>query len=231
MKTVDSSYYWRQMNLPGRTWGVRLSDLDDPLPGVIDFHLDWSNRYVSQDTPVGEFPEDRSRIGRGLMLSGPPGRGKTTQAAAALVSICRRYRIEGYFIRFSDFIQAKTSSFAAHSKVDKGLGGEAAVLETERFAELETRLHRIPLLVLDDVGKEHRTNSGFAAGQFTSVLRHRHDAMLPTIVTTNLRGNEWATVYDESAASFALEAFDILYVNGPDHRADAYADQHRRKDA
>lgn len=219
VKPVDSSYYWRQMNLPGRNWGVRLGDLDEPLQELIDFHLDWPSRYVSLETPISQFPEDRSRVGRGVMLSGDPGRGKTTQACAALVSICRRYRVEGYFIRFSDYVQAKTASFALHNKVDKGLGGEAAMTEVERFAALEARLYSVPLLVLDDVGKEHRTASGYAAGQFTTLLRHRHDAMLPTIVTTNLRGGEWAAVYDESAASFAMEAFDIVYIEGQDFRA------------
>ncbi|GHB52553.1 hypothetical protein GCM10010331_45230 [Streptomyces xanthochromogenes] len=219
MRTADSSYYWRQMNLPGRNWGVKLGDLDDPCQELINFHLDWPNRYISQQTPLSQFPDDRSRLGRGVMLSGDPGRGKTTQACAALVSICRRYRVEGLFVRFSDYVQTKISSFALQSKVDKGLGGEAALFEVERFADLEGRLYSVPLLVLDDVGKEHRTASGYAAQQFTTLLRHRHDAMLPTIVTTNLRGGEWAAVYDESAASFAMEAFDIVYIEGPDHRA------------
>ncbi|MFI2616694.1 hypothetical protein [Streptomyces sp. NPDC018584] len=218
MKTADSSYYWRQMNLPGRNWGVKLGDLDEPFQELIDFHLDWPNRYIAQQTPLSQFPNDRSRIGRGVMLSGDPGRGKTTQACAALVSICRRYRVEGHFIRFSDYVQAKTSSFASHTKIGKGLGGETAAFEVDQFAELEHRLYTVPLLVLDDVGKEHRTASGYAAQQFTTLLRHRFDAMLPTIVTTNLRGGEWAAVYDESAASFAMEAFDIVYIDGPDHR-------------
>ncbi|WP_159048628.1 ATP-binding protein [Streptomyces sp. NRRL F-4489] len=217
--TVNSSYYWRQMGLPGRTWGIRLGDLDEPFQELIDLHLDWPNRHIPQDTPLHQFPSDRSRLGRGVMLSGEPGRGKTTQACAALVSICRKYQVDGHFIRFSDYVQSKTKSFTLHNKVDKGLGGEAAIAETERFAELETRLYTVPLLVLDDVGKEHRTASGYAAQQVTTLLRHRHDAMLPTIITTNLRGGEWAAVYDESTASFAMEAFDIVYVSGPDYRA------------
>ncbi|MDJ0463153.1 hypothetical protein [Streptomyces sp. H27-C3] len=219
MRTADSSYYWRQMNLPGRNWGVKLGDLDDPFQELIDFHLDWQNRYVHQDTPLSKFPTDRSRIGRGVMLSGDPGLRKTTQACAAMVSICRRYQVDGYFVRFGDYVQDKTKSFASHNKVDKGLGGEAAVAQTERFSELEHRLYTVPVLVLDDVGKEHRTASGYAAQQFTTLLRHRHDAMLPTIVTTNLRGGEWASAYDESAASFAMEAFDIVYIKGQDYRA------------
>ncbi|WP_158812904.1 ATP-binding protein [Streptomyces rimosus] len=207
------------MGLPGRTWGVGLPQLEDPLDELVSFVLDWDCRYVSQATPLDGFPADRSRIGRGVMLSGDPGRGKTTEACAALVSVCTRYKVDGHFIRFSDYIEAKTRHISTSSKVDKGLGGELALAAVERFEELEARLYSVPLLVLDDVGKEHRTASGYATGQFTTLLRHRYDAMLPTIVTTNLRGGEWAAVYDESAASFAMEAFDIVYVRGPDYRA------------
>jgi DNA replication protein DnaC len=65
----------------------------------------------------------------------------------------------------------------------------------------------ISLLVLDDLGKEHRTASGWAENTIDAVLRSRYNAGLPTIVTTNVPLKNWGDVYGEAMGSFAHEAF------------------------
>ncbi|WP_274916915.1 hypothetical protein [Streptomyces sp. WZ-12] len=221
MKQVDSSYRWRQMNLPVHAWGERLSDLPEPAPPeqLKEFARQFHVRYIPKTASLADFPKQRYLIGRGVMLTGAPGRGKTRAACATLVSVCTHYQLAGYFVRFSDYIQAKTSHFATSSKLDKGFGGEDAIWEVERFKSMENTLYTVPLLVLDDVGKEHQTSSGFAQQQFATLLRSRFDNALPTIVTTNLNGKQWEATYEVSESSFAQQAFDIVPMAGKDLRA------------
>lgn len=65
----------------------------------------------------------------------------------------------------------------------------------------------IQLFILDDLGKEYRTASGWAENTFDALLRSRFNAGLPTIVTTNVAMKDWGTVYGEPMGSFAYEAF------------------------
>jgi DNA replication protein DnaC len=67
--------------------------------------------------------------------------------------------------------------------------------------------------VLDDLGKEHRTASGWAENTFDELLRARFNSGLPTIVTSNTPLSRWEEQYGAPMASFAYEAFIILEVN------------------
>jgi DNA replication protein DnaC len=65
----------------------------------------------------------------------------------------------------------------------------------------------ISILVLDDIGKEHRTATNWAEDTFDALLRSRYNAGLPTIVTTNVPLKSWGETYGEAMESFAHEAF------------------------
>ena len=65
----------------------------------------------------------------------------------------------------------------------------------------------VELFILDDLGKEYRTSTGWAENQFDALLRSRFNAGLPTIVTTNVPIKNWGVVYGEPMGSFAYEAF------------------------
>jgi DNA replication protein DnaC len=69
------------------------------------------------------------------------------------------------------------------------------------------RMNNVRVFVLDDLGKEYRTTSGWAENTFDALLRSRFNAGLPTIVTTNVELENWGGVYGEPMGSFALEAF------------------------
>jgi DNA replication protein DnaC len=68
-------------------------------------------------------------------------------------------------------------------------------------------MNNVRVFVLDDLGKEYRTTSGWAENTFDALLRSRFNAGLPTIVTTNVELENWGGVYGEPMGSFALEAF------------------------
>jgi superfamily II DNA/RNA helicase len=73
-------------------------------------------------------------------------------------------------------------------------------------------LSAIKVLVLDDIGKEYRTASGWAENTFDALLRARFNAGLPTIVTTNVPIKDWGDTYGQPMGSFVKEAFMPIVV-------------------
>jgi len=71
--------------------------------------------------------------------------------------------------------------------------------------------YNIRVLVLDDVGKEHASLSGWQKSMLHHVLRTRYNNGLPTIVTTNVELTNWSGLYGDATESFANEAF--IYLN------------------
>lgn len=107
-----------------------------------------------------------------LVLSGPPGVGKSLAAAAALI------RSAG------------------------GLWVDAPGLATPPMdgETTDRRMREAALLVLDDCGLEH-SPSGYAASRICGVLDAREAELRPTIVTTNLTSSEFGDRYGARLAS------------------------------
>jgi DNA replication protein DnaC len=155
--------------------------------------------------------------GVGLMLYWLPGRGKTTMANVLIQEIIREAPAEVlgmvtgkvvsrpcYFITYNGLLDLKGSIMEDHDSEDEllysGLLGEAA-----------DDAYNVRVLVLDDVGKEHASASGWQKNMLHHVLRTRFNNGLPTIVTTNIRIDDWEAHYGSATQSFVHEAF--VYVN------------------
>jgi len=74
----------------------------------------------------------------------------------------------------------------------------------------------VRVLVLDDLGKEY--GSKYTDSTFDEILRSRYDKGLPTIITTNVRLEDWEEKYSLAMESFANEAFIRVSLNGDDLR-------------
>jgi DNA replication protein DnaC len=73
------------------------------------------------------------------------------------------------------------------------------------------------LVVLDDIGQEHRTVSGFTESSLHELLRVRYEAARPTIVTTNV--SDFEGTYGTSFDSFRHDAFGkSVIIAGADMR-------------
>ena len=117
-----------------------------------------------------------SRCGKGLLLWGEPGHGKTTIALSIIQEVMTRFPIESFDVK-------------------------------------EGRV-----LIIDDLGKEHASLSGWQRSMFHHVLRTRFNNGLPTIVTTNIELENWGSMYGDATESFAHESFIYLPIETSDLR-------------
>lgn len=219
MTYMPQSFYdgrWDQGNVPIKLRGARLEDYEAVhTSGKIarmkaqDFVDNFTNYYVSAKAAAnGDIPQDRSTVGRGFMLYGRNGTRKTTLAAAILTEV--QYKSPsnfGFYIRFSDWKDALT---ATYEKVET----EKTLLAKKRLQLAELS----PLVILDDIGQEYRTQSGFTESQLHEFLRRRYEAARPTIVTTNIDPVDLIKVYGQSFDSFRHDAFETLEILGRDSR-------------
>jgi DNA replication protein DnaC len=102
------------------------------------------------------------------------------------------------------------------------------VVEEERIAyatewsDRDRALRRLRVahwLVLDDIGKEHSTASGFTQDEFYLLMRSRFDLALPTLITSNDRLSDWAHTQGQSMESFMDEACVQVYADGDFRRS------------
>jgi DNA replication protein DnaC len=105
--------------------------------------------------------------GRGLLLYGSVGTGKTYHAAC----IANALIDEGYTVKMTNFARIANELFSVDDK-----------------NEYIDSLNRCSLLILDDLGAERNTE--YMQEQVFNVIDARYRSGLPFIVTTNLSGDE-----------------------------------------
>ncbi|MDQ3539712.1 MAG: ATP-binding protein [Chloroflexota bacterium] len=120
----------------------------------------------------------------GLFLCGLFGRGKTGLVIAALRSAVTEQGVESggsVDARSLGCFTTTTAMLESLRPQDKGETTNAASLRRYRSARW---------LALDDLGAERLTEWG--ADRLFEVINHRHNALLPMLVTSNLSPNELA---------------------------------------
>lgn len=215
-------------NIPHRFMGLEPEDFINGFPVEIDA---WINKVL--DGRVIKAVGGLGVTGTGLLFDGAPGLGKTTHAVTTITEVIRRLpddteavaKIFGgqssdfgynsrpvYYLTFPEFLARKKSMIDADRDEKQlmqlemeGLHGRAA---DDRY--------NVRLLVLDDLGKEY--GSKYDDTSFDEILRSRYDKGLPTIVTTNVRRENWGAQYGEAMGSFAFEAFNRVRIEGKDLR-------------
>ncbi|MBI2873400.1 MAG: ATP-binding protein [Chloroflexi bacterium] len=135
-----------------------------------------------------------------LVLLGETGRGKT-HLAVAIANERLQVGQPVYFANVPELLDHLRSTFSPESRVTYD----------SRFEEVK----RIPLLVLDDLGAE--TTTPWAREKLYQIIVHRHNARLPTIITTR-------KLPDDPADPIASRMNDpkvvaIVAIRAPDYRS------------
>ncbi len=203
---------------PMKTIGKELEDLGGYYPNreetsIIETVRDWMQLVIDGDVIRAKGSDS---CGLGLLLIGEPGHGKTTLASVLGQTLIRLAPKETwgpadqiisrpvFFTDYPKLLRLQKRQWDESDETEKSLidciYGEAKPGDNVR------------LLILDDLGKEYRTASGWSENTFDALLRARYNAGLPTIVTTNTPMSEWADTYGDSMASFAHEAFVPLAI-------------------
>lgn len=214
---------WQKANLPVKYWDARIEDYEHPNASggiakmeAAAFVKEFPQRYVSERRKEnGDIPDKRHLIGKGMLLYGRNGTRKSTLAAAILTDVQYKapaYR--GYYIRFSEWKRHLTNTFSK----------DPNDLQAAQSAKVLLIVERIPLLVLDDIGQEHRTQSGFTESMLHELLRVRYEAARPTVATTNIEPSAMLETYGPSFDSFRYDAFDTIRMLGRDSRKPAKED-------
>lgn len=188
--------------------------------------------YADYDTERGD-PEILDQIREwkptpshpSLLLEGRPGLGKTLLACARLnekharivasipipessLRVLRQKKCPVYFIQLADWLGLQHRLFRLHDEMMRCDLEPTECLEIDQL--LEDLKYKVKLLVVDDVGKEHRTASGFAEDSFDLLVRTRHNRGLATIYTTNIPLEEWSDQYSDAMQNFISRSSLIL---------------------
>lgn len=221
----------RGANIPRRFIGMEPKDIIETMgefPEEIDIWLEqvMEGKVIKQIGGLG-------LTGVGLLLDGGPGLGKTTHAVITLMEVIRmlsedeavsrdilamsadNYGMQArpiYYMTFPEFISRKKAIIDAEGELRKEL-----YREMEGFhGRAKEDWMNVRVLVLDDLGKEY--GSTYNDSSFDEILRSRYDKALPTIITTNVKREDWTAQYGAAMGSFAHEAFTRVRIVGEDLR-------------
>lgn len=116
---------------------------------------------------IAEWPSERFV----LLLSGPPGRGKTHIAAGVLRAAWERHGKRGRFYLVPELLDRLRRTNDAENRV-------------ETSDDVHAEFQRASIVVLDDLGTERST--GYADEQLFRLVDARYREMRPMVITTNL---------------------------------------------
>lgn len=143
--------------------------------------------------------------GVGLFLQGNNGVGKTCIAAHYL-KVFRSHGMSCMYVNCAELIESSRKS-------NPVMGGD---YDMWTFAKV------CDVLLIDDLGKEHRPNSGYGAGypekKLEELLRARHDRCGVTLITTNMMSDEFQKAYKKTTRSIIQATTVRILIKGEDLR-------------
>jgi DNA replication protein DnaC len=211
------SSWIKAAGIPKKLQGWEYSDCKSVDPKFLTTLSDWE--AMVQEGKIINAIGQRS-CGRGVALYGEPGNGKTTLVATMIQNMMRTSSLDifalndvrpCYFITYAGLLDLKGEMMSDEIEESR------ATLYAGIMGECLDENRNVKVLVIDDVGREHGSSSGWNKNMLHHVLRSRFNQGLPTIVTSNIPLGKWKDFYGDATASFAHEAFvniDLQSIKG-----------------
>lgn len=232
-------------NIPVRFMGVSLDDIEkSDLPPQL---LDYADRWVEEvDDAVARYHEQVAGLDVslarlsgwsistptwGLLLSGAPGVGKSWLTAALLNYAFRSGIDQCFWISAQNLISAYYRKMELGDIINKlstlDDNTPELVEKRERDQHLWWLRNECKVLVIDDLGRERETASGFVSGMLDEVIRTRVDNGLCTHITTNLllTKGQIADRYGEPLESLLKEVTKAFEWSAEDFRNKIYKER------
>jgi DNA replication protein DnaC len=144
-----------------------------------------------------------------LLIFGGFGRGKTGLAVACLKAHVEGTQEGALFTTVPDLLDAIRRRYDRESRHDDDYDENDA-------DDLVEKVKTVAFLVLDDLGAERVTD--WVAERLFVIINARHDADLPTIVTSNLAPSELGAHVGERTMWRIIEMCDVIKLDGPNLR-------------
>lgn len=210
-KKQENGYEFYTPHYPPSVAVERQKDLSQY--GIKGRYLDMTFSKLKQ---LGAPPEDKDvynyamkyavhlnehiKSGKGLIMMGPVGTGKTSLA----ISILRRAIEQGY----NGYLISMMSLLDTLLVLSKG--------PAEHYLKFENRIRNCPLLVLDDLGAEY--DNKWVSSKVDSIISDRVERGKATIITTNLSVQQIKKCYDSRIYDRLKETSFILSFKGKSKR-------------
>lgn len=175
----------RRANVPEKFWYATLS--------AVPKDMGYMKKVLAYYVRMDELMEK----GVGLYLHSKENQTGKTSIAVALLK--RAIRLK------------KTAFFEEAGRLKN------ALTRNEEFDEnilLDQRIRAVDLLVIDDLGKEYRTSSGYAESTFENIIRDRIQTLKPIIITGNLTPKEIGTTYSASLSALLKGSLIPIDISG-----------------
>jgi len=154
-----------------------------------------TQQFVRVKAYLQHLPE-RLREGRGLILLGPVGCGKSTLATAlANAALALEHKVT--WIDLANLLD-RCNMLKATSR--------------QTWAEYEDSLRTDPLLILDDVGEEYR--SDYTSNKVMAILAERYNEKKATVITANLAPDDLRGTYGERLYDRWRETSEVVVLKG-----------------
>lgn len=216
-KKVRRRAWLQTAGIPKNRFGWTLADCVDTSKTVLEAISEWFEAV--REGQIVQAIKDPD-CGRGILFYGEPGRGKTTLALAIIQEMMTEFPLEAfgstnngvlvrpcYFSTFNGVLDLKGRLMEEHTEAEE-------TLYLGMLGDCRDPAYNIRVLIIDDVGKEHTSLSGWQKNMLHHVLRTRFNNGLPTIVTSNISRDNWAASYGDATGSFIKEAFLYIPVIG-----------------
>lgn len=210
---------WKRHRIPQRFWGLELQCMTmtaenrRALLAAKEFVDTFDQRYIGPDQEPGA---DRTLLGKGLVIVGAPGAGKSRLACGVATSVHLETNQSVLYMPVTNYF-ALGRELQQLQDTAKKLGHVDLLDSVDRLLRLRHQVLTKPLLIWDDLGKEYTSASDWVGKEVHRILRTRFDKGLPTIISTNVELSEW-NKYDGAMFSFLHEAFDVAAFSGKDWR-------------